>query len=164
MAAVTVLQHHTSEADASPTIYRYVESGLENVWLVGGVSFDEDDGETCLFVEDREDLHKLISLSIIHRGDRISGRELRFLRHELELTQDHLARLLETDVQSVARWEKGKSRPPGPADRLIRSLYLLRYERNPNVMAFLEELTQLDRLTAGKQVFERRAREWRAAA
>lgn len=105
-------------------------------------------------------LHRAIALGIIRNGSRITGRELRFLRHELNLTQEHLARLLESGAQAVARWEKGKSRIPGPADRLIRFLYLEKMNENPDVCELLETLAELDRLTHEKAVSRRVASGW----
>lgn len=164
VASVTLLEHKKYTEDTKPEVYHYRECGLDDIWLRGGFSFEDEGGELCLFVEDQEDLHKAMALSIIERGDRITGRELRFLRHELNLTQDHLARLLETDVQSVARWEKGKSKTPGPADRLIRFLYLRKLEKSKDVLELLETLAELDRLTNAKQYFERTPTGWRKAA
>jgi putative transcriptional regulator len=82
------------------------------------------DDDEFLFIEDQEDLHRAIALNIIERGDGMTGRELWFVRQELGLSQAQLARFIHADVQAVARWEKGKSRIPGPADRLVRILYL----------------------------------------
>lgn len=160
---MTLLEHTGGAPDKPSDFYQYRECGLDNIWIRGGFSLEIIGGEECLRVEDREELHEAIAASIVHRGDRITGRELRFLRHELRLTQGDLARLLETDVQSVARWEKGKTKAPGPADRLIRFLYLRKLEKDSDVMDFLEELAALDRMTNGKQIFQRTRTGWEAA-
>jgi DNA-binding transcriptional regulator YiaG len=164
MDDIRVLEHKNAEKADKPSLYQYNESGLDNVWLFGGFSLEVVDGEEFLFVDDQEELHKAIALGIVRNGSRITGRELRFLRHELNLTQWDLARLLESDPQAVARWEKGKSRIPGPADRLIRFLYLERMHENPDVCELLETLAELDRLTHDKAVFERVQSRWQKQA
>lgn len=163
MAKVRLFQHTTHQPDASRP-YEYRECGLDNIWLLGGVRFEEIDGDELLFIEDQEDLHRAIALSIIMRGDRISGRELWFLRQELNLTQEHLARLLNADVQSVARWEKGKTKVPGPADRLVRYLCASQMSGDRDIKEFLESLAELDRITESKKVFQQTPEGWKRAA
>lgn len=80
------------------------------------------------------------------RKKRLNGRELRFLRHEINLTQENLAALLGTDAQNVARWEKGITKVPGPADRLIRLLYREHASGNMAIFEPLKELAELDEL------------------
>ncbi len=169
MKDAKLFEHHKHrEGKAEP--YHYRECGLDNIWLLGGYSLEDTPDGELLFVEDQEALHRVIGLSIINRGDPITGRELWFLRQELKLTQERLARLLNADVQAVARWEKGRSRIPGPADRLIRYLYLdsvcqeLNADKAPDIREFLEALAELDRITDAKRVFQPTPRGWEPAA
>ena len=74
----------------------------------------------------------------------MTGRELWFLRQELGLSQAQLARLIRQDVQAVARWEKGRSRLPGAADRLVRLLYLGHDRGTVDVQDLLQELAETD--------------------
>ena len=124
--------------------YQYRECGLNNVWLHGGFRLEKEDGDEFLYIEDQDELHRVIALSIVERGDRMTGRELWFLRQELGLSQAQLARLIRQDVQAVARWEKGRSRLPGAADRLVRLLYLGHDRGTVDVQDLLQELAETD--------------------
>lgn len=128
------------------TSYHYKECGLENVYLIGGVSVRETPRGKSITIEDVEELHKVIAESLLSEKKRLNGRELRFLRHELNLTQEALAALLGTDHQSVARWEKGQYKVPGPADRLIRFLYRESAKGNAGIIGPLRRLAELDEL------------------
>ena len=54
----------------------------------------------------------------------LSGKELRFLRQEMLMSQATLAHLLDVSEQTVHRWEAEKTSCPRAADALIRRLYL----------------------------------------
>jgi DNA-binding transcriptional regulator YiaG len=129
-----------------PHEYQYRECGLDNVILVGGVTIRETPRGQVIHIEDVEGLHRAISEVLLSERKKLSGRELRFLRHELNMTQDVLAALLGTDVQSVARWEKARYKVPGPADRLIRILYREKISGNPAIVEPLKKLAELDEI------------------
>ena len=129
--------------------YNYTECGLTNVILVGGVTIKETPRGQVFHIDDQEGLHRVIADSLLSEKKRLSGRELRFLRHELNMTQGVLASLLGTDEQSVARWEKGQCKVPGPADRLIRFLYREKTNGNPAIVEPLQALAELDELMNG---------------
>ena len=161
MRKAKLFQHKDHE---EPELYQYRECGLDNVWLLGGFCLEGEGEDEFLFIEDQEDLHRAIALSIVERGDGMTGRELWFLRHELGLSQAQLARWLRSDVQALARWEKGKSRIPGPADRLVRILYLEHIHEDVDVHDLLSRLDEMDAARRDKVVFEQAADGWRLAA
>ena len=102
--------------------YRYTECGLDNIVIVGVDFLTADDGEKVLVIPAINQLHALIAEGIIRRSGRMSGKELRFLRTEMGLTQKNLAELLHRDAQSIARWEKGEVEIDGNADTFVRLL------------------------------------------
>jgi putative transcriptional regulator len=128
-------------------LYHYRECGLDNICLVNGVRYKSSTKGVRIHIDDLEGLHLAIGRMLISEKKRLNGRDLRFLRHELNLTQEHLAALLYTDVQSIARWEKGKTKVPGPADRLIRLLYKERVNGNEGICEPLRKLAELDEMT-----------------
>jgi putative transcriptional regulator len=144
-------------------VHRYRESGLDDVWLAGGASLEVEAGVPRLRVQDRPGLHDAIGLAIVRRPGRLGGAELRFLRRELGLGQADVARLLGADVQCVARWERGRSKAPGPADRLMRFLFVRRIERDLDLVEFLEELAATDPAARGGLVLRRTDGGWKAA-
>lgn len=100
--------------------YHYTECGLDNVYLDDG--FEMIDGEVT--IKDIRGLHEAIGRALALHKPRLSGSEIRFLRVEMLMSQATIAKLLRVSEQAVARWEKGKSEVPGPAEAIIRGLYV----------------------------------------
>jgi putative transcriptional regulator len=125
--------------------YHYTESGLDNVYLVNGFERVETPYGKGLSIHDVEGLHRTIGLQLAGQSAQLTGREIRFLRHELDLSQKLLSGLLGVDEQSVARWEKGTNKIPTPAQRLPGAYYKSKIcETDPDLAATLERLSQLD--------------------
>ena len=128
-----------------PDTYHYTECGLQNVYLRNGFKFAETPRGEGVKIHDIDGLQKAIGSDIIRSNRRLSGPQFRFLRTEIGLAQAHLATLLDVEVQSVARWEKGQTKPiPGPADKVIRFLYDEHIGGNPKIRDWLQELADLD--------------------
>jgi transcriptional regulator with XRE-family HTH domain len=88
--------------------YRYTESGLDNVF-VEGVSFVTDDAvEGVIVVPNIAGLHAAIAEGIVVKPSSLTGKELRFLRTEMGLTQAGLAALIHREPLAVSRWERGE--------------------------------------------------------
>ena len=73
-------------------------------------------------IENVDGLNAAIANWIVERKSYWHGRELRFLRKRLNLSQKALADLLGYSDQQVRRWEKDASEMPSPASRLLRLL------------------------------------------
>lgn len=104
--------------------YHYTESGLDNVWLEGGfkIEHDEDYGD-LLYIEDVEGLHKVIAETLLMRKSPLNGAEFRFLRKYCELSQVDAAEIIQSNEQSIAKWEKAREKVVGnrPAEALFRT-------------------------------------------
>lgn len=102
------------------SVYRYTESGLDNVFIEG-VSFVTDDaGETCITVPNINGLHKAIATGIVRQKAGMTGREMRFLRTEIGLTQAELAIIVHREALAISRWERGENPIDSNAEALIR--------------------------------------------
>ncbi|GLK54535.1 DNA-binding transcriptional regulator YiaG [Methylopila capsulata] len=104
--------------------YHYRECGLDNVWLENGFTREIYEGEEYVSVHDVDGLWKAIGLSLVSDKKTLSPKEIFFLRRHMKLTQSELATRLRVDDQTVARWEKGKVKLPGPADLALRAAFL----------------------------------------
>ena len=51
------------------------------------------------------ELQAMLFVALIRKPTRLSGAEIRFLRHHLEMTQDAFARLLKVERSLVSKWE-----------------------------------------------------------
>lgn len=144
----------------------YVDSGLDNIFLLNGF---EDDGES-LIIKDMEGLHRAIGLNIALERKAPSGKELRFLREEMDMTQAEIGRLLGVSSQSVARWEKGQTESIGAAVFGVRVLYLMSLLPQEKVAEILIDFaSRLDALndndeTSDKVEFSYENHQWRDAA
>jgi putative transcriptional regulator len=106
--------------------YQYTESGLDNVFLAvnAGVQYVDLPSGRQVKIKDIEGLHRLIGETLANKKKDLTGKEIRFLRQEMLLSQSTLAKLLGVTEQSVHRWETGKADIAKPAEALVRSLYL----------------------------------------
>lgn len=102
--------------------HHYTESGLNNVWLNGGVARHETPYGPGVAIDDVDGLNAAIAAWIVERKSYWHGRELKFLRKRLNLSQKGLADLLGYSDQQVRRWENDIAEMPSPASRLLRLL------------------------------------------
>ena len=145
-------------------LYHYTMCGLDNIYLMNGFEIrDTAYGETVSIV-DVDGLHSVIAKNIIHNGAKPSGKEIRFLRKELEFSQAHLASLMDVDVQTVARWEKGHTEIPGPAHVLLRLIVEDHLSKDKLLSDAIEALTALDDNAQQTLTFESTGDLWKAAA
>ena len=125
-------------------MYHYTESGLRNVWLANGFKAHKTVHGKGVAFDNVDGLHRAIGHSICLHSPRLKGAELRFLRHELDLSQSALAGLLGNDAQSIALWEKSKVKVPKWADRLMRALYREHLGENVKIRALVEKAANME--------------------
>ena len=124
--------------------YHYTECGLDYVWLENGYKVSEGKHGRVVSFMDIDGLHALIGETIARSKSKMKAEEVRFLRHELDLSQAALARLMGTEEQNVYRWEAGKAPISGPAQKLLAVLYLESIKEDSGIREPLEQLSQLD--------------------
>lgn len=100
--------------------YRYTASGLDNVILVGLAECQDDAGEMCVTIPYINQLHTVIARSIVTRKTGMSGKELKFLRTLMGMTQAELAKVVNRDAQTIGRWERDEFENDPNAEALIR--------------------------------------------
>jgi DNA-binding transcriptional regulator YiaG len=122
-------------------MYHYTESGLDNIYLVNGFTLDKDG---TLFIEDIHGLHKFIAESLVYLARKLKGREIRYIRHYLDLSQKVFGEMLGVDYQTVHRWETGKSRITKMADRFIRVILQEYLDPESKARDVIDRLSDLD--------------------
>lgn len=128
----------------------YETCGLDNIWLVDGFEVVRHGGEELIKPEDVEGLHRAIALHLVRFRKALGGREIRFIRRAIDMTQGELAHGLGTGVQTVARWEKDHVSIPGPEDRLLRITAILAVSDPESFARLIKEMPKnLDELDEG---------------
>jgi len=88
----------------------------------------DDDGDEVCTILNVPGLHKAIASGIVTHEAGMNGRELRFLRTEMGMTQAELAKVVHHDTQSIGRWERNENPIDPTAEALIRLLVVQRLE------------------------------------
>ncbi len=147
--------------------YHYVECGLDDVYLVNGFERTKSARGTSIAIRDIDALHRAIGESLCLKKKDLTGKEFRFLRREMLMSQSTLAHLLDVGEQTVHRWETGKASIPKAAEALLRLMY--RDEPNSRVRDQLNRIADLEDVIDRKQqmIFElmiNKKKHWQLAA
>lgn len=149
--------------DAEPLHYNWC--GLDDVYLRSGYDrVPTDDGDDIV-IQDMDGLHRAIALRLATVKKTLNGKEVRFLRHEMDLSQKDLGKILRVTDQTVARWEKGEIMIPGPEELLLRVTYVASLQGHVDVRALAEQLSDVDDCPVDtKQFFAKTDNTWHAEA
>ncbi len=147
--------------------YHYLECGLDDVYLVNGFERTESARGTSIAIGDIDALHRAIGEHLCLKKKDLNGKEFRFLRREMLMSQSTLARLLNVGEQTVHRWETGKVNVPKAAEALLRLMY--RDDSKSRVRDQLKRIADLeDEIDHNQQmIFElmtNKKRQWKLAA
>lgn len=125
--------------------YQYRECGLDNIWLVNGYQIhDTAYGQGVSFVR-ADALDAAIAKALTEKPAPLTGREFRFLRIMLDLSQKTVGELMGKEAQTVALWEKADTLKPD-VDFLFRHIYRqTAIDRNDNYRELVERLNHMDR-------------------
>ena len=125
-------------------MFHYTASGLDNIWLKNGYQLYTTGDGTGFSIHDLDNLHKAIAIGIAEKSAPMTGKEFRFLRVELDLSQKAIGDLMDKSDQMIANWEKGNNEIPVLADAAMRNLYLESIGCSP-ISGLLNKLKDLDR-------------------
>ena len=149
-------------ADKDPL--HYTACGLDDVYLMSGYDLlDTPEGEG-IRIRNLEGLHDAIGHYLAAHKKVLSGKELRFLRSHMDLTQSELGNLVGLSSQQVARWEKEQCKVSGAAESLVRILFLEDLCENIRVRELLNELETLDDELDERTVFSETIDGWQQKA
>jgi len=124
-------------------VYQYTESGLDNVYLVSG--YDYVDGGKTVVIKDVDGLQSAIGRELVQQRRRLSGKEFRFLRSELLLSQASLAKILGVKELTILRWERGDSEIPVAAEAAVRVMFWESLgKRGKKMKDLLEEIADIE--------------------
>lgn len=144
--------------------YHYSECGLNNVYLVNGFNTIDTSQGIATSIHNIEGLHKAIGMFLILNQKDLSGDEIRFLRHEMLMSQKTLSSLLGVSEQEIRRWENGKIKIPKPSESLLRLLFREHaHDKNGKIASILKEVSKLEEKLS-EIVFKDTKNGWKSAA
>lgn len=148
------------------SFYHYKECGLSNIYLSNGYKTIKTDRGEAISIHDIDGLHRAIGMHFVFSKKDLSGEDLRFLRHEMLMSQSTLATLLGVSEQAIRRWENGKTTIPKSSETLIRLLYSEKtLNQHSKISEILKKIANLeDQLNSKKIFFEDTKKGWKAAA
>lgn len=150
--------------------YHYTECGLDNVYLLNGYTIEGEGGDAVVSVHDIHDLHREIGMLLIEKPAKLSGKEIRFIRHSMDFSQKRLGVVLGVDYQSVLAWEKGKTKITKQTDIFLRTLFFAYLNRDSGLGVYdkINEIADMDARRMAKEnkeiVFREISDEWRLVA
>jgi len=152
--------------------YHYTECGLDNIYLLNGYEeIKHSDGTEAIYIQDIHDLHNAIALFILTKSGSLSGEEIKFIRHSMDLSQKRLAKLLGVDYQTVLRWEKNRIPIQKTADHLLKALFLayINKEESKAIYEKINEISDLDSKEIEEKrkemefIFDKQSLDWKIA-
>lgn len=125
--------------------FHYIQCGLDNIFLKNGYNLIYENGEEMFSIENIDGLHDAIGKCLITQKKELSSKEIRFLRHEMLMSQKTLAEILGVTEQTVHRWEKSKTEIPKSSDRLLRIVYLeIALNKNEKIAELLKSISHIE--------------------
>lgn len=142
-------------------MYHYQMCGLPNVWLANGYKEKDTPYGKAVSVVDAEALHRLLATQLIKKKGPLTGKEFRFLRTMLLLSQKSLADMVQVTEQSVSLWER-RGKVPAAAEAVLRMLIADKFEGDCQMAAVIDRINTVDRLVNQKLVARARMHKWSA--
>ncbi|MGE4240579.1 hypothetical protein [Ramlibacter sp.] len=141
-------------------MYHYTDGGLKNVWLANGYALRKTPHGDGVAVHDIDGLTRAICLALTKKPALLSGVEFRYLRSAMLLSQPALGKMIGSDAQSVARWEK-TGKVPKWANKLVRLIYLAHADGDATIRQAVERLCTVERLVKQRIVVQESRRGWK---
>lgn len=144
-------------------MYHYTESGLNNVWLKNGYSTTQTPYGKALSIQNADGLHQLLAIDLTKKAGRLTGKEFRFLRVMLSLSQQSFATMMGLTEQAASLWER-TGKVPVAADTTIRMLVLERFNGDGKISQVIERINTVERLVHQQIIVTERNHQWRSKA
>ena len=140
--------------------YHYSESGLSNVWLASGVIRRDTPYGPGVAVERVVELLKLLAMNLVDKPARLTGKEFRYLRGMLLISQASVAQAHGVSEQVVSLWER-HGKVPKANDFLMRLNYLARCGGADKLPAVLERMNAIETPVHQRIIGRLTTRGWR---
>ena len=143
-------------------MYHYTESGLANVWLANGCKIKHTSYGDAVAIDDIDGLHLAIAKNLIEKKGSLTGKEFRFIRTLMGMSQIGIAGMLGVQEQSVSLWER-TGKVPKAQDALHRLIANERLVKgNVGITEVIERINVVERLVNQRIVAKERGHKWTA--
>ena len=132
-------------------MYHYTQCGLDNVWLENGFELKATPYGKAAAVHDVDGLHALLAATLVEKHGPLTGKEFRFLRAWLGLTQEALAQLMGVTEGALSLWER-KDAVPRLNEKMLRLMVLAKTDGNATVHDAIERINTVHKLVNQKYV------------
>lgn len=132
-------------------MYHYTQCGLDNVWLENGFELKSTPYGKAAAVHDVDGLHALLAAKLVEKHGPLTGKEFRFLRAWLGLTQEALAQLMGVTEGALSLWER-KDAVPRLNEKMLRLMVLAKTDGNATVHDAIERINTVHKLVNQKYV------------
>ena len=142
------------------TLYHFTESGLDNVWLKNGFTIKDTPFGPAVSFTALDQLLDEIAAHLVRKPGRLSGKEFRYLRSKMHLSQAAMAQLQGVSEQNVSLWER-RGRVPKSNDTLQRLLYLKHAAGDETLASAFDRIMTVERLVHQRIVATAGRKGWK---
>ncbi|MDH0864582.1 hypothetical protein [Mitsuaria sp. GD03876] len=142
------------------TLYHFTECGLDNVWLQNGFAYKDTAYGPAVSFAALDELLDAIAAHLVRKPARLTGKEFRYLRSHMHLSQAAMAKLQGVSEQNISLWER-RGRVPKSNDTLQRLLYLKHASGDESLKAAFDQIMTVERLVHQRIVATSSRKGWR---
>lgn len=140
-------------------MYHYTECGLDNVWLENGYVVKKTAYGKATSIYESIGLHQVLAMELTQKKGRVTGKELRFMRTVLGMSQEGLGKCVGATEQSVSLWER-TGKVPQYADSILRLLVSEKLNGNSKVTDVIERINTVERICNQRIVAREKMHRW----
>lgn len=144
-------------------MYHFTDGDLTNIWLANGYTQHKTPYGKALSIHDLDGLIRAVCLALAKKPHKLTGKEFRYLRQNLLLSQGSVASLFGCTEQTVSLWER-HGKVPLWADKLLRMIFIARVQGDTTVKDAIDRLNFVDRIVNEKIVFHETDEGWEATS
>ena len=143
-------------------MFHFTDGGLDSIWLANGYTEHKTPYGKGVSIHDLDGLVRAICLNMVQKPHKLNGKEFRYLRQALLLSQGSVATLFGCTEQTVSLWER-HGRVPLWADKLLRMTYIGSVQENTTVKELIDRMNFVDRVVNQKVVLHETAEGWESS-
>lgn len=144
-------------------MYHYTECGLDNVWLANGYTVKDTPYGKAISIEHADALHRLLADQLVDKVGRLTGKEFRFLRVQLGMSQAVMARAHGVSEQNVSLWER-HGKVPKANDHLLRIFVMGHRTNNKRLRQAIDRMMTVERLVHQRIIAQATPAGWEPVA